>query len=287
MLLGAKLNHNPLLTIIRTAFRQITMPITLSIALYTIAWSLRIRGIRRRAPTPNKLFAALIGAALIAHGIGVYQQMVTINGYDFGIAKISSLFFWVANFLVLASSLRKPLHNLFLITLPISVAALLFSLYSTDQENTIVTNLTADIAIHIFISILAYSTMIVATVQTLLLAFQNHQLRHKHPAGLVRILPPLQTMETLLFELLWVGEILLTLVIITGLFHINSIAGQHLAHKIVFTAIAWLIYAILLWGRHFLGWRGNAAIRWSLAGFASLVLAYLGTQLVLQMILDR
>lgn len=263
------------------------MPITLSIALYSVAWALRLRGIQRKKATPTKLFAALTAAALIAHGIGTYQQMVTPNGYDFGILKISSLFFWVANFLILASSLRKPLHNLFLITLPVSIIALLASLYVQDNETNITTKLTADVAIHIFISILAYSTMIVATVQTLLLAFQNHQLRHKHPTGLVRLLPPLQTMETLLFELLWVGEVLLTLVIISGLFHINDIAGQHLAHKIVFTAVAWLIYGILLWGRHYLGWRGNSAIRWSLAGFASLVLAYLGTQLVLQMLLNR
>lgn len=263
------------------------MPITISIALYSIAWALRVRGIRRRRSTPTILFAAFVGAALLAHGVGIYQQMIAGDGYDFGIFKISSVFFWVANFLILASSLRKPLHNLFLITLPISVIALLSSIYFPDRESTIITQLTADVAIHIFISILAYSTMIVATVQTLLLAFQNYQLRHKHPTGLVRLLPPLQTMETLLFELLWVGEILLTLVIITGLFHISDIAEQHLAHKIVFTAVAWLIYAILLWGRHFLGWRGNSAIRWSLAGFASLILAYLGTQLVLQMILGE
>lgn len=262
------------------------MPITLSIALYSVAWALRLRGIQRKKATPTKLFAALAAAALVAHGIGIYEQMVTPTGYDFGILKLSSLFFWVANFLILVSSLRKPLHNLFLITLPISIIALLLSLYVEGGEATITTRLTADVAMHIFISILAYSTMIVATVQTLLLAFQNYQLRHKHPTGIVRLLPPLQTMETLLFELLWVGQVLLTLVIITGLFHINDIAAQHLAHKIVFTAVAWLIYAILLWGRHFLGWRGNAAIRWSLAGFASLILAYLGTQLVLQMLLQ-
>lgn len=213
--------------------------------------------------------------------------MVTPAGYNFGIFKISSLFFWVTNFLILASSLRKPLHNLFLITLPLSVIALFFSLYVQGNQTNLTSDLPTDVAIHIFISTLAYSTMMVATVQTLLLAFQNYQLRHKHPTGLVRLLPPLQTMETLLFELLWVGQILLTLVIISGLFHIQDIAEQHLAHKIVFTAIAWFIYAILLWGRHQLGWRGNSAVRWSLAGFASLILAYLGTQMVLQLLLGQ
>lgn len=261
------------------------MPITIATALYSIAWVLLLRAIQRRQSQPPAILNALLAVALISHGYGVYKQIVMPDGYHFAFFKISSLFFWVANFLVLLSSLRKPLHNLFLITLPISVAALLSSLYSDLDTTPVNLKLPVSVASHIMLSILAYSTMIVATGQTLLLAFQNYQLRHKHPTGLVRLLPPLQTMETLLFELLWTGELLLTLVIITGAFHIEDIAAQHLHHKIVFTIIAWLIYAILLWGRHYMGWRGNSAIRWSLAGFASLVLAYLGSKLVLEMIL--
>jgi ABC-type uncharacterized transport system permease subunit len=261
------------------------MPITFATALYSIAWVILIRAASRRQTIAPAAFSVILAAGLAAHGFGLYQQMSLPDGYHFAFFKISSLFFWTANFLILLSSLRKPLHNLFLITLPISVAALLGSLYSEAASPSYI-KLSPKTAIHILLSILAYSTMIVATVQTLLLAFQNYQLRHRHPTGLVRLLPPLQTMEHLLFELLWVGEALLTLVIITGIFEIENIAAQHLHHKIVFTSLAWLIYATLLWGRHYLGWRGNSAIRWSLSGFASLVLAYLGSKFVLEMILS-
>jgi ABC-type uncharacterized transport system permease subunit len=261
------------------------MPITFATALYSIAWVILIRAVLHRQADVPAAFSIILAAGLTFHGVGLYQQMILPNGYHFAFFKISSLFFWTANFLVLLSSLRKPLHNLFLITLPVSVAALLGSLYAETTASPVYLQLDAKTAGHILLSILAYSTMIVATVQTLLLAFQNYQLRHRHPTGLVRLLPPLQTMEHLLFELLWVGEALLTLVIVTGIFQIESIAAQHLHHKIVFTALAWLIYAILLWGRHYLGWRGSSAIRWSLSGFVSLVLAYLGSKFVLEMIL--
>ena len=260
------------------------MPITFATALYSIAWVILMRAASRRQATIPYVFSVILAAGLAAHGIGLYQQMVLPEGYHFAFFKTSSLFFLTANFLILFSSLRKPLHNLFLITLPISIATLLGSLYSENGSPAYV-KLSAQTAIHIRLSILAYSTMIVATVQTLLLAFQNYQLRHRHPTGLVRLLPPLQTMEHLLFELLWVGQVLLTLVIITGIFEIESIAMQHLHHKIVFTALAWLIYGTLLWGRHYLGWRGSSAIRWSLSGFICLVLAYLGSKFVLEMIL--
>lgn len=261
------------------------MPITITIALYCTAWILLVRTASRGIAAPAKLLLALLALTLVSHGFATYHQIVLPQGYHFSFFKISSLFFWVTNFLILASSIRLPLHNLFLITLPISVAALSASLFIDESSIPLESRLSAGVVGHIFLSIVAYSTMIVATVQATLLAFQNHRIRHKHPAGLARLLPPLQTMETLLFEILWTGEVLLTLVIITGLFHINDLSTQHLHHKIAFTAIAWVIYAVLLWGRHYLGWRGNVAIRWALAGFASLFLAYLGSKLVWEFLL--
>lgn len=261
------------------------MPITLTIAIYCAAWALLLRAAKHRSLKPPTVFLITLSVAVLAHSWGLYTQIVVPGGYQFSFVKIASLFFWLANLLILAATLRNPLHNLFLVTIPITTLALLVSLYSTDNMATPPSNLTAGIVSHILLSIAAYSTMIVATVQALALAFQNHQIRNKHPGGLARLLPPLQTMETLLFELLWVGQILLTAVMVTGIVQIQSLSAQHLPHKIVFTACSWCTYAILLWGRHARGWRGNLAIRWTLSGFAFLILAYFGTKFVLELIL--
>ena len=261
------------------------MPITLSIALYCSAWLLLVWGARTRKPPKPYLIPALLSLALLAHGYGSLVQIIVPQGYHFAFPKILSVFFLVANLLIFISATRKPLRNLFLITLPITVAALLGSLYASDAMGMEPQKFTFDVAGHILLSILAYSTMIIATAHALLLAYQDHRIRNKHPTGLASLLPPLQTMESLLFELLWVGQALLTLVIITGVFHIVDLGEQHLYHKIVFTIIAWIIYAILLWGHHQAGWRGNTATRWTLAGFFCLFLAYLGTKIVLELIL--
>ena len=261
------------------------MPITLSIALYSAAWFFLARSIRKRHQKPPARLQWLVALGLCAHAAGIYSQVVFAHGYLFSLAQISSVFFWTGICLLLVSSLRKPLHNLYIVMLPIAVLALLGSLYTPEHSKAQVSNLELGTVIHILLSILAYSTMIVATIQAVVLAYQNYKIRHKHPGGLVRLLPPLETMETLLFELLWVGQILLTLVIATGAFQIENIKDQQLHHKIFFTVVAWVIYAVLLWGRHALGWRGNAAIRWTLSGFAFLFLAYLGTKIVLEMIL--
>ena len=62
---------------------------------------------------------------------------------------------------------------------------------------------------------------------------------------------------------------------------------QHLVHKTVLTIIAWILFSILLWGRHQLGWRSQTAVRFTLAGFAMLMLAYFGSKMVLELVLQR
>ena len=68
---------------------------------------------------------------------------------------------------------------------------------------------------------------------------------------------------------------------------LEDIFAQHLVHKTVLSLVAWCIFAILLWGRHVLGWRGNTAVKLTLAGFVVLMLAFFGSKLVLEVILQR
>ena len=141
------------------------------------------------------------------------------------------------------------------------------------------------IGAHIFFSIVAYSLLTIAAFQAIFIALQNWRLRHRHLGSWLQIVPPLQTMEALLFEVLWAGFGLLTLSLITGFLFFEDFFAQHLIHKTVFTLLAWLFYGILLWGRHIKGWRGNTAIRWTLVGFSAMVLGYWGSKFVLEVIL--
>jgi len=103
--------------------------------------------------------------------------------------------------------------------------------------------------------------------------------------ALARRLPPLQTMEKLLFQLIFVGFFLLSLTLCSGLLIIPNLHGEHLA-QLILTASAWLIFSVLLWGRLRYGWRGRTAIRWALSGYATLVAAYFGSKLVLEQIFN-
>ena len=101
------------------------------------------------------------------------------------------------------------------------------------------------------------------------------------------MLPPLQTMESLMFQMVAIGFTLLTLALVTGFLFLEDIFAQHLVHKTVLSIIAWVVFGILLWGRWRFGWRGRVAIRWTIGGFIFLMLAYFGSKFVLELILNR
>ena len=94
-------------------------------------------------------------------------------------------------------------------------------------------------------------------------------------------------MESMLFEIVWVGLLLLTVAIGSGFLFLDDIFAQHLVHKTVLSICAWALFATLLWGRHYLGWRSQMAARFTLGGFIALMLAYAGSKFVLELILQR
>jgi ABC-type uncharacterized transport system permease subunit len=71
------------------------------------------------------------------------------------------------------------------------------------------------------------------------------------------------------------------------MFYLENMFAQHLAHKTILSLIAWLLFAMLLWGRWQFGWRGRTAIRWTYSGFIVLMLAYFGSKFVIELVLHR
>ena len=100
-------------------------------------------------------------------------------------------------------------------------------------------------------------------------------------------LPPLQTMESLLLQLITLGWLALTVAIASGSIYIDDLFAQHLAHKTLFAVISWLLFGLLLIGRQKYGWRGATAVKWTLSAFIALALAYFGSKFVLEVLLNK
>jgi ABC-type uncharacterized transport system permease subunit len=149
--------------------------------------------------------------------------------------------------------------------------------------------------VHLLLAILAYSLLTIAAMHALLMASMDRRLHGETLAGPGRLsafldrLPPLLAMETVLFRLIAAGFILLTATLVSGIFFSEEVFGRALRfdHKTVFTFAAWIIFGGLLLGRAVFGWRGRTALRWTLTGFAMLMLAYVGSRFVLEVLLHR
>jgi len=240
------------------------------------------------SPLPHNRRLILLCAllALLVHLVNVGQVIATDQGYDFGFFKIATLFSWSIVLIVVSSSLRKPVDNLFLALFPLAMISILCSLLLPSSSPPLAA-IGSGVALHILLGILAVSITTVAAAQALLIAWLNRELKRKHFSSVLRHLPPLQTMEQLLFEIIWAGFFVLLGVILSGFLFMDDMFAQHLVHKTALTIVSWGVFGILLWGRHHLGWRGRTALRWTLGGFGVLILAYFGSKFVLELLLDR
>ena len=266
------------------------MPLTLlaplAALLYLAATGLQLLHISQRRQQIDRTVFVLGLVALLCHAIVAWDSVVAVDGVNLGIYKVAALLFLVINLACITSLARRPLQNLLVVLFPLSALAVLVSTYAPDTT-AVVSDISGGMLLHISASLLAYAVLTLAAIQSGLLAIQDHQLRHRHTRGIIQILPPLQLMESMLFELLWIGVSLLTLSIVSGFVFVDDIFAQSLVHKTVLTILAWLLFSVLLWGHYKLGWRSQTAVRFTLAGFAVLMLAFFGSKLVLELVLER
>ena len=232
------------------------------------------------------IFSLGLGAVVL-HAALLYTSLWTASGLNLALTPAFSLVAWVVATMYLSSSLIRPVDNLGIFIMPFAGLMLLVDWLWPGQMSLALTSSVS--AAHIIVSVLAYSLMCLAAVQSLMLLMQERHLRGRHPGGFIRALPPVQTMESVMFQMIGFGFILLTFTLISGVFFSEAIFGQPLkfTHHMVLAVLAWIVYAILLVGRWRLGWRGRPAIHWTLGGFALLLLAYFGSKFVLEIILNR
>ncbi len=224
----------------------------------------------------------LVSFAIITQAL-TFSNFWTSDGILFGLAHSASFVTWLIATLLLLSSFSKPVHSLGILVYPLSALTLLFELIFPDATGKIIP---LSIASHVFLSISAYALLALAVCQSVLLKIQEKHLHEKTINVFINQLPPLQTMERLMFQGLRIGFYLLTLSLITGFVFIDDFFAQHLIHKTVLSLVAWIIFAILIIGRNNFGWRGKQAIAAIQIGFGTLLTAYFGSKFVLERILN-
>lgn len=246
----------------------------------------------RRAKVPAraqylKLHTSMIALGLIIHAWLLYQ-VIFANGFNLGFFNVLSVISWLTVLIYGLADIKHKLASLQAFVLP--PAAIFALLPASNVANHFLPTAESPLFLaHIAIALLAYSLFTFATLHALLMTIAERSLHNKPTLIKLPSFPPLMVMEDLLFKIIGLGFILLTITLISGMFFSEEIFGKPLQfnHKTVFSIASWFIYAGLLYGRYQHGWRGLKAIRWTLAGFALLLLAYIGSKFVLQILLGR
>lgn len=259
----------------------------LAIACYLLACGLLCRQLAHKQPINKLLILALGFVALPLHGYNIHQHIYQSAGLDLGLFNILSLVGWIIACLHIAISTYRPLLVATLFAFPAAALGLLFSELFHAPYHAL-TNLPRGAESHIILSVFAYSVLFMAALHAILLVLQNKALKHRSKSrSLLLAMPPLQTMETVLFDFISAGFGLLSLAIISGFLTLDNMFAQHLVHKTILTLLAWCIFGVLLIGHYWRGWRGQRAVRFTLAGFGILLLGFYGSKLVLELILQK
>ncbi len=256
--------------------------------------------LRSKATGQSLVFPALIQAAifviLLIHGMVIHDSVFTPQGFVFGFAQDLSLiawaglaFYWFQSWFMSISSLRwiAVLFVMIYAFLPTIFPGALLSPRAVSDPW---------FKGHFIVATIAVGLLSLAAMHAMLMSVQDRALHRQlaiapnsRLAHWLEDLPPLMTMESLLFNLLYVGFALLTLTVFSGLFFSQTLFGKPLVfdHKTVFALISWVLFGSLLIARWRVGLRGRAAIRWVLSAYTALLLAYIGTRFVMEVVLQR
>ena len=240
------------------------------------------------APSRRGIEHAALLAPFALHSWLLSGSMFGGTGMVLGVGNALSLILWLTVLIYGLGSLFYRLDGLHALVMPAAAVAVMLPVVF-PSSHALANTETLAFKAHLLISMAAYSLFTIASLHVMLMAIIERRL---HAGGLppsLRSMPPLLTMETLLFRIIAAGFVLLTLTIASGVLFSEELFGRpaRFSHKTVFGVLSWLIFGALLGGRCFYGWRGRTAVRWTLAGFLTLVLAYIGSKFVLEIILGR
>lgn len=242
-------------------------------------------------------FDPWLGAALLAHAATLLWPWTT-DVFHFGFAYLLSAMVWIALLLIWVENRRVGLGRLPVLLTGLALGVVVLPLvfpgqaFRLDQQAPL-------FVLHLVVGTLAYGTVFMASLQALLMAAAEHRLhprRTERSSGLAAMLaqghqglPPLMVLERILFQVISVAFVLLLLTTLSGVFFSEEIFGRPLPldHKTVFSLVATVFFGLLLLGRWLWGWRGRLAIRLTLGGFILLLLSYVGSRFVMEVILHR
>jgi ABC-type uncharacterized transport system permease subunit len=263
---------------------QITIPF-----LYLIAAAAFVTN--RLRPDAPRAGLTQAGAFLCATVAVVLHGMVLVDSLTYGgtinvsltssISLIGLQLAIIGTLAAIDSDLRGVSAGLIVLAVPPALMA------HDEVVSATGGGLTWQLQTHVFTAMFAYGLLTAGAIVAIYALIQDRRLRAAKLSAANRLFAPLETTERVLYGVTTAGIIILAMSVILGITFVENLFAQHLVHKTVLSLLALVVFGILLAGRHFRGWRGKQAVYLYLGGFALLCLAYFGSRIILEVMLDR
>jgi ABC-type uncharacterized transport system permease subunit len=226
-----------------------------------------------------------VGFAWLLHGAVLYWGLFA-DSASFGFAPALSVTAWlVAAIYAIESQIFPQLQTRWTLCGLGAAAVLLATIF---PGSTLPAAASIWLPIHLAFGVASYGLFGTAVVHAWFMTRAENRIRHAEDShtGL-----PLLTLERLTFRFVAAGFVLLSVTLLIGFSFADTLYGRphiwHRDHKMVFSVLAWLTFATLLVGRRAFGWRGKRAVKVLYAGTTFLLLAYVGSRFVFEVVLGR
>ena len=227
-------------------------------------------------------------AALVLHALSLAASFVVEadagQGIRWGFAPVLSLTAWLVLTVHYTETRLVPISGLRRFFALIGAASLVLA--QVFPGDVVIVSYSVYAPLHWTLGIAAYALFGVAVVHAAMLDAAERQIRQMRQEGGQGLLGmPLLSLERLTFMFVEAGFVVLTLAIVIGLFTMAHWRWGD--HKTVLSLASWATFAALIVGRRTRGWRGRQATRWVYTGAVLMLLAYVGSRFVFEVVLQR
>lgn len=220
-----------------------------------------------------------VSLAWLACSLHIISASLALGGINsFSLNAAHAVNFSTA-FLVLGFLLSSIRNNTAILGIVLYPFAAIFNLIAILSELPSGEPISGAIMAHILLSVIAFSIIALGALEAVLIQILRFRLKNRKMNAIDSMMPPLQTLEKILFQTIGSGTFALSIAILTGAYFVDNFFSIDLVPKTALTLMAWTLFSVLLIGRHWLGWGGQLAVRITLAGYGLLFVGFIGVKL--------
>ncbi|MFC4698849.1 inner membrane protein YpjD [Glaciecola siphonariae] len=251
----------------------------ISILLYAIAGTLFAREFFEQRINRTKYASILLMAAAFAHLIVLIMATRGHQNEQLSLTFVAALLALLITLTMLVAN--RYIRNLVFLPIVCFFSALFVLLHHVFPATTgISLNMSMGLVSHILLSLVAFGVLGISTLYACQLSFINYQLKQKSKMMLHSGLPPLMSVENILYKLMTLGAVLLAVALASGFIFVPNMFADGYAHKTLLSSLALLTFIVALVLHKSIGLKARSAVIFNLTGIILLGLGYFGSRIV-------